>query len=447
MKIMIAVGIGVVCIVSCSEMEIAWTKKIDAAGSGNYHIAAIERMDTHTFLMGTYRPAPSSESQVFCAMLDSTDGIVWHILYKDPKQRPIRGRSMIVQREEEQLFDISYRVYLQAQVTHANGARATVLLSYHDDGTHAWSVEVPRRKGDDETHSMLCADHEGNMYVIGARTDPREQTRIFVITVSSEGEILTETQSEAITADNIKVDVAGPDGIVIAGSSKAHAEMFCLRYQGPDQGFTPITVPLFIDKPCLADVAITEEQEVYLLAAVQEQNSGYDYFTMCIDGSDCVVWKQVFNGPADLDDIPVVLNVDDSGCVYVTGTTETGSGVTDIMTVKYDSAGKEQWARRFVGKKGESARPCLLYPDKAIHGAAAHNIYIYGAVGNDGVIITYSNHGFLTWFHRITREQALCVPTAGSVHLVVMQAIAGEMQEALLVKFQRSEQIGLIRWD
>ena len=444
-------SILVICIagmVSCSEMEVAWTKHIDVAGPGNYQIAAIERMDKYTFLMGTFQPAPPSESQIFCVMIDSTDEILWHTLYKDPEGRPIKGRSMIVQREEEELFDVSYRLCLHAQVTRSNGTHATILLTYQDDGALVWSRELPRRKDEDETYSMLSADRDGNVYVIGIITDAREQTRIYVTPVAISNEsFFDEQQSEAVSAGVLKADVAGPDEIVIAGSIAGSEEMFCVRYQGPDRGFTPITVPLYLEKARLADIAITEEQNVYLLAAVQKKDRGYDYVTMYIDSSDSVIWEQLFNGPAGLDDIPVVLCADDSGCVYVTGTTETGSGVSDIMTVKYDAAGNELWARRFIGKKGESARPYLLCPDKMVHGATTHNIYIYGTVGSDGVIITYSNHGFLTWFHRIKQEQAHCVPTAGVVHLVGLQATAGEMQNALLVKFQRSEQIGLVRWD
>src|SRR5438034_19207 len=66
-------------------------------------------------------------------------------------------------------------------------------------------------------------------------------------------------------------------------------------------------------------------------------------------GAGQEAWVARYNGPANGFDGGYAIALDGSGNVYVTG--ESGGLVTgaDYVTIKYDSAGQEQWVARYNG--------------------------------------------------------------------------------------------------
>lgn len=77
--------------------------------------------------------------------------------------------------------------------------------------------------------------------------------------------------------------------------------------------------------------------------------SGLDYVTIKYNSSGQLVWKAVYNGPANANDVPVAIGVDTSGNVYVVGNSYASSGKSDVLTVKYNASGQKMWESRFNG--------------------------------------------------------------------------------------------------
>lgn len=112
-------------------------------------------------------------------------------------------------------------------------------------------------------------------------------------------------------------------------------------------------------------------------------------------GGQQEVWDSRYNGPGNGDDAPIAIGVDRSGNVYVTGSSlGTALPDYDYATVKYDSAGQEQWVRRYGGAGNDSALAMIV--------DASGNVYVTGGVYDpdtdyDFVTIKYSAAGEQQW--------------------------------------------------
>uniref|UniRef100_A0A7C6A9P1 T9SS type A sorting domain-containing protein n=1 Tax=candidate division WOR-3 bacterium TaxID=2052148 RepID=A0A7C6A9P1_UNCW3 len=110
-------------------------------------------------------------------------------------------------------------------------------------------------------------------------------------------------------------------------------------------------------------------------------------------------WVRTYNGPADSTDDARGIAFDNSGNIYVTGTSYGGPTTGfDIVTIKYNSNGDTQWVRRWSN------------PDTAASDAGywikvdgSGNVYVYGTTyskqpaNQDLVVLKYNSSGVLQW--------------------------------------------------
>jgi len=112
-------------------------------------------------------------------------------------------------------------------------------------------------------------------------------------------------------------------------------------------------------------------------------------------------WVRRYNGPADHNDYPRALTLDDSGNVYVTGQSFSYTSCYDYATLKYYPNGDTVWLRRYNGTGNKDDGAVALSLDKA------GNLYVTGwSVGTatfydfDYVTIKYKPDGETTWIRR-----------------------------------------------
>ncbi len=126
-------------------------------------------------------------------------------------------------------------------------------------------------------------------------------------------------------------------------------------------------------------IAVDTPGNVYVTGA--SARTGYsdsEYATVKYDSAGQQQWVARYSGPGNLDDQAHAIAVDNSGNVYVTGES-VGLGTDyDYATIKYDSSGQEQWVARYNG-------PANYYDvATAIAVDGSQNVYVTGSSANIG---------------------------------------------------------------
>ena len=97
-------------------------------------------------------------------------------------------------------------------------------------------------------------------------------------------------------------------------------------------------------------IAVDGNGNVYVTGRSMGSKSAMDIATVKYNASGVFQWAAIYNGPANLNDVPGDVKVDASGNVFVTGYADAnavlGPGAA-IVTIKYDNSGQQQWLGRY----------------------------------------------------------------------------------------------------
>ncbi|MBS4033992.1 MAG: SBBP repeat-containing protein [Ignavibacterium sp.] len=129
-------------------------------------------------------------------------------------------------------------------------------------------------------------------------------------------------------------------------------------------------------------IAVDDSGFIYVTGVSLGAITDRDYITIKYTPSGDTVWVRLFNGPENGFDVARDIAIDDSGNVYVTGTSVMG-------TMKYDKDGNEIWFRRF----GQFSAGYRIDIDKD------GSIYVAGESNNNYATVKYDTEGNQLWAH------------------------------------------------
>ncbi|MGI8924555.1 MAG: SBBP repeat-containing protein [Fimbriimonadales bacterium] len=170
----------------------------------------------------------------------------------------------------------------------------------------------------------------------------------------------------------------------------------------------------------------------------------FDYATIKYDSAGNEQWVTRYDGPWHNTDYAYALAVDTSGNIYVTGSS-TGIGSSeDYGTIKYDSAGNEQWVARYNGPMNGYDVANSLALD------ASGNVYVTGFSSGTGssfdyATIKYDSAGIEQWLTRYSGvangydlATALALDVSGNVYVTGYSAGTGSGFDYATVKYAPS---------
>jgi uncharacterized delta-60 repeat protein len=143
-------------------------------------------------------------------------------------------------------------------------------------------------------------------------------------------------------------------------------------------------------------ICIDRSSNIVVTGVRQQTSSNHDYFTIKYNPNGDTIWTAIYDGPSATYswDEATALALDSLDNVFVTGFSQGGGSLDDFATVKYDSAGNQQWVKRYGYSRSE--RPSSIVTDKN------GNAYVTGYADNwashhDFLTIKYNSAGTQQW--------------------------------------------------
>jgi hypothetical protein len=270
---------------------------------------------------------------------------------------------------------------------------------YHGHEIEAYSRNEPQD---------IAADNSGNVYVTGSSIGEGTDNDYATVKYNSDGTLVwvaryNGPENGGDGAYAMVLDAAG--NVYVTGGSYGgdnSTDSVTIKY-GPDSN-VPAWVSRYNGPGNYSDgtgaIAVDDWGNVYVTGNSTDWPYELDIITIKYDSSDGnEVWVARYDGPAGEDDGGSAILVDDSGNVYVTGSSAGVGTYADIVTVKYEPDGNEAWAARYNGPGNNYDSGASLAID------ASGNVYVTGSsfgngTNDDITTIKYDANGNEEWVAR-----------------------------------------------
>lgn len=163
---------------------------------------------------------------------------------------------------------------------------------------------------------------------------------------------------------------------------------------------------------------------IYVTGNSVGSGTGFDIVTIKYNSNGDSLWVRRYNGSANGADEGNIIAIDNIGNIYVAGlSANTGTGTSDLTTIKYNSNGDQLWVRNYNGPGNSSDGANSIAFD------SQNNVYVTGfsagnGTGNDYVTLKYNSIGSLQWFRRYNgpgngddQANGIMVDNAGNVFI------------------------------
>lgn len=201
-------------------------------------------------------------------------------------------------------------------------------------------------------------------------------------------------------------------------------------------------------------LAVDGSGNVYVTGTTINAVTHEDFVTIKYNSSGTKQWAAVYDGPVSSKDYGLSVVTDDSGYVYVTGSS-TGSGtLEDIVTIKYNSSGDSLWVRRYNGP-GDSTDKA-----KSVKLDGSGNVCVSGSsIGKgttyDYTAIKYSPSGEQLWVARYNGPgndtdwvSSMAADNSGNVYLTGASMGKGTYYDYATIKYgANGAQLWTARYD
>lgn len=277
-----------------------------------------------------------------------------------------------------------------------------VVARYDAAGRRMWLHTFDGSAGLRDAVLGAAADSKGNLVVVGYANSPTDT--VAAVTKYGPGgkrrwvRIYDDPASLEEAGQAVALDAAG--NVYVAGFTKsvvAGLDIVLIKYSasGARRWVRHYDDPVHgADSP--AGVAVDAHGNIYIVGVSAGLPTGVDIVTLKYDAAGKRRWVRSWDGPAGGDDLGNALAVTGAGTVYVAGQTTGISTGVDAVVLKYGSGGALKWSRSRTspGASGDDYAGIALLGNGDV---VAAGLYGNLATNGDALVTRLSPAGHTRW--------------------------------------------------
>ncbi len=285
-------------------------------------------------------------------------------------------------------------VYITGYSANSSGNYDFGTIKYNTVGDSVWVKRYTNVNSNDYAYSLEL-DQSGNSIITGT-----SDSNYLTIKYDPDGNVIwniTYSGGSVDVAKFIRKDIQG--NFVVCGYSYSNStkdDYYAIKYSSNgDELWSKRFSSDFSSNDVLQDMAYSNNN-IYVTGKAEVDSTGYDCMTIKYSHNGNLLWKSKYNGAGSQNDEAFSIAVDGSEYIYITGSSVEPNNLSDIVTIKYNSAGQQIWVKKFNGTADSVDIGKEIIVDNSGF------IYVCGysqsiGSGRDGIILKYDNTGNLIW--------------------------------------------------
>ena len=336
---------------------------------------------------------------VFAGTLNAQIPLQWGGRYNAPPDMADEARDIVV--------DAAGNSYVTGSGFNSGGNLDAITIKYDVNGNQMWVRNYDRGASGNDEGTSIALDPSGNVYVTGYSTGATTGGDAMTIKYDNAGTqqwvVFYDATNNQDEARSISVDASGNS--YICGYSSDSLYYFntltiCYNTSGVQQWVQSYDGPIGGNDELL-DLVIDASSNVYVAGNSEQDTMDYDFITIKYNSAGVQQWLMTYAGPAG-GDFGKTIALDPSGNVLVGGQSGYTGNWFDYFVVKYDNGGVQQWTARYNNGNNRYEDLWDIAADNAGY------VYITGqsqATGNnstpqDMATVKYTPAGNEVWVRR-----------------------------------------------
>jgi uncharacterized delta-60 repeat protein len=425
-----------------------WTVRFNGTGNGDDAIKSMVTDNAGNVYETGYSYSGGSNYDYITIKYNSSGVQQWQARYNGP---PATGTDQANAVFVDNAGNVYVTGYSYQQAFYGNMDIATV--KYNAQGIQQWVARFDGVLHRADAGTAIKADASGNVYVAGWTTDTHAsyaRKDYVIIKYNSSG---VQQWVSTYNGPGNKDDTPAGLGLDAAGNVYVTGTSYAGEYTGKNDLLTIKYNPQGVQQwqarynsvvngyDYSNAIAVDNSGNTYVTGAALGDGTDQNYVTIKYDASGSQVWVKSYDGPGHGYDIAHAIALDNSGNVYVTGESQSASFKTDYCTVKYNSAGVQQWTTRYNGTANDNDVANTLAVD------ASGNVYVTGCINGlidnwDVATVKYSSTGIQQWVkrydgpgHKSDNGIAVGVDVAGNVYIAGSSTGASSGSDFFTIKY------------